>query len=464
MGAEGYLSLFIWYGLWVIGLLVALSSFDDLFIDISAHARIIYRTRTIYKTAVRARSDTLPEFPERPIAILIPAWQECAVIGQMLQRLRSTLRYKNYQVFLGVYPNDPDTAIVARSQDPDGLWLHILSLDHPGPTSKGDCLNMLWHRISTGENYPEFHQFVLHDAEDLIHPDELKLFNFLADRSDMIQLPVIPLPCAYRNLVGGHYLDEFAESHQKDMVIREWFSGGVPSAGVGCAFSRQALQDVAHLNPDIGPFPQHSLTEDYELAMTLLGLGKRSIFVRIPDSSTRQALVATREYFPTHFMAAVRQKARWMVGIALQSWASQGWSANKATRYMQFRDRKTLITSLLTICGYGLVISYVLLFWVQAYGIVAAPQLRIPDGPLLMLLWLNLALLTNRAAHRAIYTTRLYGWRHGLLSVPRIIIGNFVNCAAAVRALRLYGAHRLLGKPLNWIKTDHKFPDAGLHE
>ncbi len=464
MGDGESLSFFVWLGLWIVGLLVALSSLDDLFIDISTHARLFYRTRTVYKKATRARSDTLPVTPEGPIAILIPAWQESAVIGKMLQRLRATLNYKNYQVFLGVYPNDPDTALVARQQDIEKNWLHILSLDHNGPTSKGDCLNMLWRRITADDTYPIFQQFVLHDAEDLIHPDELKLFNFLADRSDMIQLPVIPLPCRYRNLVGGHYLDEFAEAHQKDMVIREWYTGGVPSAGVGCAFSSEALKEVVRLNPEIGPFPQNSLTEDYELAMTMLSLGKRSIFVRIPESDDKRALVATREYFPTHFRAAVRQKARWAIGIALQSWVSQGWSPNGAARYMQVRDRKTLITSLLTICCYGLFLSYTLLLCAQAYGWVSIRRFQAPDQPLFILLWFNLALLTNRVIHRAIYTTRLYGWQHGLLSIPRIIVGNLVNSAAALRALRLYAAYRLLGKPLYWSKTDHQFPDADMYE
>ena len=31
---------------------------------------------------------------------------------------------------------------------------------------------------------------VLHDSEDVLHPLELKFFNYLLPRKDMIQLPV----------------------------------------------------------------------------------------------------------------------------------------------------------------------------------------------------------------------------------------------------------------------------------
>ena len=36
-------------------------------------------------------------------------------------------------------------------------------------------------------------------------------------------------------------MDEFAEWHAKDLVVRESVSGSVPSAGVGTCFSRRAL-------------------------------------------------------------------------------------------------------------------------------------------------------------------------------------------------------------------------------
>ncbi|GER06449.1 hypothetical protein GCM10007972_01540 [Iodidimonas muriae] len=451
--------------IWIVAVILAVSGLDDLFIDISTHVRMLARSLTVYRTSQRACSQSLPDIPQSPIAIFIPAWQESDVIGPMLTRLHDTVRYEHYHVFLGVYPNDEATARAARSVDPLGKWLKIIILDHPGPTSKGDCLNALWRALHQDPCHKTIKQIVLHDAEDVVHPEELKLFNYLSDRAHMIQLPVVPLPIGLRHLVSGHYLDEFAEAHQKDLVFRERFAGGVPCAGVGCAFSRQALQDVVDMHQNHGPFSQNSLTEDYELALILLRLGHRSIFVRLPESKDGQMVIATREYFPAVFKLAVRQKARWLIGIALQAWASQGWPGNWATRYMLMRDRKAILTALVSVFAY-VVMALILVFEAtKALHLHNARPLIQAGSPLAFLLIGNLALVFNRVAHRMLYATRLYGWQHGMISAPRMVVANFINFAAAMRALRLYTAHRLLGTPLHWEKTAHIFPenDEAIH-
>jgi adsorption protein B len=52
----------------------------------------------------------------------------------------------------------------------------------------------------------------------------------------------------------------------------------------------------------------------------------------------------------------------------------------------------------------------------------------------------------------------LYGWEHGLMSLPRMVVGNFVNCMAVARAWRLYLSYLFRGKKLVWDKTMHEFP------
>ena len=65
------------------------------------------------------------------------------------------------------------------------------------------------------------------------------------------------------------------------------------------------------------PFDESSLTEDYELGLTVAAMGGRTKLVRSRDS--RGALVAVRAYFPASLGAAVRQKARWMTAAAAAS-------------------------------------------------------------------------------------------------------------------------------------------------
>jgi hypothetical protein len=46
------------------------------------------------------------------------------------------------------------------------------------------------------------------------------------------------------------------------------------------------------------------------------------------------------------------------------------------------------------------------------------------------------------------------------MGVPvRALVGNWLNCAATVRALALYFEAKLRGRPLVWVKTEHAYPN-----
>src|SRR3954463_3771180 len=160
---------------------------------------------------------------------------------------------------------------------------------------------------------------VLHDAEDVVHPLELRIFDGLIDRSAVIQLPVLPLPDPHSRWIAGHYCDEFAEAHTKELVVREAVGAAIPLAGVGCAIARRPLEKLAALQ-DGRPFAGKSMTEDYELGLKLGALGHKTMFVRIPAQPGERGIVASRGHFPATLGTAVRQKARWLGGIALSGW------------------------------------------------------------------------------------------------------------------------------------------------
>ena len=66
---------------------------------------------------------------------------------------------------------------------------------HDGPTSKADCLNWVYQHLVLYEeqNRRAFDVLVTHDAEDLIHPDELRWINYYSARYDFVQTPVLAL-------------------------------------------------------------------------------------------------------------------------------------------------------------------------------------------------------------------------------------------------------------------------------
>jgi adsorption protein B len=86
-----------------------------------------------------------------------------------------------------------------------------------GPTSKADCLNAIYRAMEEFEirRHVRFEVVVTHDAEDLMHPDSLRLIHWFSLRYDMVQLPVLPLATPRRELTHGLYCDEFAEYQLK---------------------------------------------------------------------------------------------------------------------------------------------------------------------------------------------------------------------------------------------------------
>lgn len=425
---------------------------NDLLIDAIYFARRIWRSATVYRRFPRAFGETFAKQAgeQRFIALFVPAWDESAVIAPMVRAALDRIDYENYRIFVGHYRNDPLTAAAIDSVGDQRV--RSILVDADGPTTKADCLNHLYdaliaHEVETGRSAAAV---VLHDAEDVIHPLELALFNRLVGRAAVIQLPVLPLPERGSRWIAGHYCDEFAEAHAKEMVVREAVGAAIPLAGVGCAVGREALARIAALNEG-HPFAGGSLTEDYELGLRVGDLGLKTIFVRMPAVPGSRAVIASRGHFPASFGEAVRQKARWLGGIALNGWDRLGWNGGWGERWMRMRDRRGPIAALLLLSGYLAAFLWLQMWFARALG---AP-IQVAIDPLLAgLLWLNFWLLLWRVAMRTLFTASAYGWAEGVLSVPRLVVGNLIAICAAFRAVSLY----LARAPLVWDKTRHTFP------
>jgi adsorption protein B len=294
---------------------------------------------------------------------------------------------------------------------------------------------------------------ILHDAEDVVHEAELRIFDRLIERFDLVQLPVLPLIDRNSRWVAGHYIDEFAESHGKELVVREALGAGLPSAGVGCAFSRDMLGAIAGAST-AGPFDAASLTEDYELGLRIRSAGGRAAFVRLPESGGR-SVVVTREFFPGMMGAAIKQKARWMTGIALSGWDRLGWSGGLAERWMRLRDRQSVLAAVFLFAAYVALMLWALLGLRHVLlGIEPTPT----PAFLAAMLSANAYLLAWRLAMRFGFVTRAYGWREGLRSIPRVVVGNVIAMLAARKAVFHYLGARKSGVQPRWDKTAHAFP------
>jgi adsorption protein B len=442
--AAAELALFAGAGFLLFGL-------NDLAVDIIYFARRMWRSATIYRRFRPAYASYFV-FNKNPgfIAILVPAWDESAVIASMLKATLKRLDYDDYRIFVGHYRNDPATAAaIASVADPR---IHTVEVDAEGPTTKADCLNHLYDALVAHElhNGRSAKAVVLHDAEDVVHRRELRIFDGLIDRAAVIQLPVLPLVDPGSRWISGHYCDEFAEAHIKELVVREAVGAAIPLAGVGCAIARKPLAELA-ARQDGKPFAGTSMTEDYELGLRLGALGHRTIFVRIPAQPGEAGVVASRGHFPATLGAAVRQKARWLGGIALSGWDRLGWQGGLGERWMRMRDRRGPLAALLLIAGYAAALLWSQLWLAELLG---APVQARMDPLLVLLLTVNFWLLAWRVLMRAMFTASAYGWGEGLRSIPRLVVGNVIAMLAAVRAVSLH----LGGGAKRWDKTRHIFP------
>ncbi|MEI8257538.1 MAG: glycosyl transferase family protein, partial [Deltaproteobacteria bacterium] len=454
-----------------VAVLFLLNGLDDLFVDLNFFILGLWRRRLALTV------EKLKAVPQKRIAVLVPAWREAAVIEQMLENTISTLDYdpSRFDVFVGTYANDLETqacvdAVCARTPN-----VVKVVVPHDGPTCKADCLNWVYQGILLAEQRRgiRYDILMLHDSEDVVHPLELRLHNYHIPAYDFVQTPVLPLEVPWYSLFGGTYLDDFAETHLKDMVVRARIGGLVPSAGVGSGFARDAFEEISVASKQEA-FDPNSLTEDYEIGLKFRLAGKKTLFAaesitrsRIETDSRgrerrreRQEYIATREFFPTSFAATVKQRSRWILGIEFQSWEKIGWKGSLPVLYCLWRDRKAMLSHVGNMIGYIIVLYS--LSRLAIGGITGHPWSFSYIFPLGSFLWwalmANLVLLAWRWAMRFVTVQKIYGALHGFVSLLRMPIGNVINFTALLRATSQWIHHKATGEPLRWASTAHEFP------
>jgi bacteriophage N4 adsorption protein B len=428
---------------------ILISGLDDLVVDLTWGWTWLKSTLRPAASVFPPGPRQLENAPQQRIAIFVPLWHEHQVAGRMLEHNLAAIRYPDYHFFAGCYPNDVETQQAVQAVAERFPHVHLALCPHPGPTSKADCLNWIYqHLLLLEERSGEvFDIVVIHDAEDLVHPEELRWINYYAARYDFVQTPVLALATPLRKLTHGVYCDEFAENHSRDMMVRAVLGGFVPSCGVGTGYRRDALERLARASSN-RLFEPEALTEDYENGLRLFRLGCSQAFVPISKSSSGgRDFVVTREFFPASWNAALRQRTRWVTGIALQGWQRFGWSGKPGEVYWLWRDRKGLIANPLSLAAN----------LVFVYGAATALWMRVSPWQA-HLAMATLALQIIRTSLRMLCVGRIYGWVFALGVPVRAVYANMLNTAATVQAVARYTWARVRGQPLKWLKTEHAYP------
>ncbi len=443
--------------------------------------------------------ENLEKQPPKILAVVIAAWQESNVIEDVIDNFIESTQYPKsmYHIFLGVYPNDDLTVDAAKALSKKYSNVHTIINGTPGPTCKAQNLNYVISKIKKFEidkNW-RFASISVHDSEDVVHPYELKVTNYLIGKYPALQFPVFPLMQKptfrnfFKNLTTSTYADEFSENHFTTMVSRCRAGAFVPSAGTGFALSRETIDSFG----DDDVLPEGSLTEDYRLSLTLYQKGISMLYVleRLPrvtdDNKIVWDYIATRSIFPNTFKTAVKQKTRWILGITMQSFSFRDIFRSKdlgfVGKYSLYKDSKAKIGNLVNLLGYPFLIYFLLSF------IMDLPAIY----PKYTFSWYMSLVITimmiERQLFRAFAIYNVYGVRSVFFSclfpplIPiRFVWGNIINFTATVRAynqsfnkrgpiikaiekikvkelFKANGTSKNLKKKkvFAWAKTDHAF-------
>ncbi|WP_448501298.1 glycosyltransferase [Sphingomonas sp.] len=185
---------------------------DDLLVDFLYGIRAVRHRLTGWREASPSL-ETLGKISVPPMAIFVPAWDEAGVIGPMLATALERLHGQPCRLYVGVYPNDRATIDEVARLALGEPRIRLVVGEREGPTTKADCLNVLWRALLSDEaaGAERAQAIVLHDAEDVIDRDELRVYAAYLPRFDVVQLPVMPLVDRRSRMVSGHYADEFCE-------------------------------------------------------------------------------------------------------------------------------------------------------------------------------------------------------------------------------------------------------------
>jgi cellulose synthase/poly-beta-1,6-N-acetylglucosamine synthase-like glycosyltransferase len=437
------------YCLLFFGALILLASIDDLIIDF-----LVLRKLKEPRIPDFQYTDESDPKAKSEVAIFVANWHEEAVLAAMVEGNLRNLEDERLRIVLGVYPNDKATLEIAKrlaKTHPKRVQVVVNRRD--GPTSKGQMLNEMFNAcFADRAAAPDL--VVVHDSEDIIASGSFDVYRHLASDYAMIQIPVFSLDSRDRSLVAATYMEEFAERHTREMILRASLGAFIPSAGVGTCLRRDVIEHFLNLRGHV--FDANSVTEDYVLGAEADAAGFRTTFAAFRDPKLPdRPVIATVEYFPKELRASIRQKTRWVYGIAFESAARLGWNAHGWNLFFLYRDRKGAIANLLP------VLSLLLLF----AGWLLRPDFTSVSPGIFALLSLVLLANTGNIFIRILFKSLAFRDVYGTFDIIGLLVrwpvAFFVNAIAVCRAWRMFFVEsRFASKGVAWAKTSHEVPVA----
>ena len=428
--------LFLWDSWSILGRVVALLAIVTFALGLETLAVKLFAD--IYNWRGRRAEPTvemLRRKQEGRAAILIPITGPAPLAGSMLARLRRTIDYGNYVIFVGVRAIDAQTVAAirreARTDDRIQLCLYDLH-DAANPARARNLLVGEARRFEHGQD-DEFKSFVLLGPDTAVHPLSLKLLNWHSEFASVVQLPLLTVSRGGLPMTGGAGLDDLGEHHAGETLLRAKTVHSVPVRDTGLALRRDAMWALKRQG-DV--FDTGSESPVFDAVRKLGERGHLATFAWQRDDDA--AVIAVEELSPRSHADAVRAESQRLSVTALSRWNPLGSpQCSFWAHYFNFRDRRIVIVAATMGCAFLCAIAAAALLIAGHFtpGFEEMPAL-IESPWVIALLAINAGLAGAALFERMVQTARTRGLAAAAVLPLNLAASGLIAARAVLRASR----------------------------
>ncbi len=265
---------------------------------ISLIALIIYIPRLLYYVSGFKKPRHLTNSVQNRFAVVIPARNESAGIGLLLDSLaRQTYDRKKFDTFVVVDSEDDPTCAIAEKYE--RTYVQVVK----NQTCKGMALDASFKELLSG-TYGSYDAYIIIDGDNIASDNFIEeMNNGLASGAQI----VLGKREVKNYLLGGKKLRSLATncSALTYTFLDKLGNAFRTKAGIPCTMCGTGVMIRRDVIEEIGGWPYRSFTEDFEMTINAIINGWSSYFYEY-------ALVYTEEAI-SHKMLD-RRRARWLIG------------------------------------------------------------------------------------------------------------------------------------------------------
>ena len=431
--------LFLWDGWGILGRVVALLAIVMAALGLeNLTMKIVANIQSWRRRQEDPTVEMLRRKQEACTAILVPITTSAPLAGAMLARLKRTIEYENYRIFVGVRSIDAPTVAAIRREARVDSRVQLCLFELGDASSQACALNALLDAVRRFEHQHDvdIQTYFIQGPETDTHPLALRLANWHCEFASIVQLPVLTMPRGSLPLVGGAGLDDLGEHRARELLLRAQTVHNVPVLDTGLALRRDAIWALK-LHGDV--FDKTSPAPIFDAVRRLGDRGHLSTFVWQRDE--HRQVIAAQELSARRFRDAIDGKAR---RLSLTAFGNRqplgGTRANPWERYFNYRDRRIVLVAATLACAGLAVLAACGLLLAGNFtpGFESMPPL-IETPWVLAALALSSALMGAALIERIVLTAQTRGLMDALLLPLNLITTCLITTRAVLRASRRRG-------------------------